>query len=106
MDGRGAVAVEPDPVDLAIAADRQVQARAHRCRQIGHAGVLPHAGDDIERIDADAVLNRAVEIVDETKAHGHRGVDEGPQGGRHVRRHGLTDGERPAPAVPRAVAVG
>ena len=38
-------------------------ARANVCRQVDHGGILPDAVDNIDRVDRDAVLLRAVDIV-------------------------------------------
>ncbi len=61
----GGVAVfEDHPIDLDVAADRQIRTMAHLVGQVDDARVLPHPVDHVERIRADPVLFTVVEIID------------------------------------------
>ena len=93
-----------DAVHFGVAADREVGASADRGREIGHPRVDAHAIDDVERIGADAMLGRAVEVRDMRQADRFRGLNEGTHRRGVLLRRALADRERAAAAVPGVIA--
>jgi hypothetical protein len=58
----GALVFDNDAVHFSVAADDEVTASADRGREIGNPRIDAHTVGDVERIGADAMLGRALEI--------------------------------------------
>ena len=96
-DAGGAPALEQDAPHLAIGIDGEVRRR--RGLQISPGGVVAAAVLLEQLIDADALLDRTVEVVVARKAGLDRGRDESLD--RGIAMGEIADMQRPADAVPR-----
>jgi hypothetical protein len=100
----GALAFDNDAVHFSVTADREIGASADPSREIRHPRVDAHTIDDVERIGADAMLGRPVEIRYIRQPDGFRGFDEGTHRRGVFLRRPLADRERAGAAVPGVIA--
>src|SRR5260221_2243410 len=104
LHANGALPFDNDAVYFSVTADRKVGASADRGSEISHSGVDTHTIDDVERIRADAMLCRAVEIRYTRQTDSYRGFNEGPHRRGVLLCSPLADRKRAAAAVPGVIA--
>src|SRR5258708_36117249 len=76
LDSDGDLALDNVEVHFSVTADSEIGASADRSREIRHPRVDAHPIDDVERIGADAMLGRPVEIRYVRQPDSFRCLDE------------------------------